>query len=59
MGLFGEKENCSICGGKVSALLKFKLKDGVMCNKCSSLCGSEMISWNTKSIEDVKKTFAA
>lgn len=39
MGLFGEKEKCAVCGGKVSLLTKVKTSDGVICASCRAKCG--------------------
>ena len=38
MGLFGNKETCSLCGGKVSMLGKLQVTDGVVCGACRAKC---------------------
>lgn len=38
MGLFGGNEACAICGGKVSALAKVKISDGLICQDCMKKC---------------------
>lgn len=38
MGLFGEKQVCSICGGKLSILTRIKIADGFMCPACRAQC---------------------
>lgn len=34
MGLFGKKESCAICGGKVKALFPWKIEGHLICNSC-------------------------
>lgn len=38
MGLFGNKETCSLCGGKVSMLGKLQVTDCVVCGACRAKC---------------------
>lgn len=54
MGLFGNKEECAICNGKVG-MFKTKLKDGVICSNCTSLCSPEVITWGSKSINEMQE----
>lgn len=55
MGLFGEKQPCPICGGKVGALISFKLKDGTICNACAASSSIEVSKFNTMSVADIKE----
>lgn len=55
MGLFGEKESCSLCGGKVAALTKTKLTDGVICASCFAKCSPLCTSLNSKTVAEVEK----
>lgn len=55
MGLFGEKETCSLCGGKVSLITKTKLSDGVMCAACFAKCSPLCTSLNNKTVADIEK----
>lgn len=57
MGLFGNKEECSICNGKVG-MFKTKLKDAVICSNCTSLCSPEVIGWASKSLNEMKEHLA-
>ena len=41
MGLFGSKENCSICGQVVSGQ-KLKVSDGVICSSCINSCAQDI-----------------
>ena len=34
MGLFGKKDPCAICGGKVKGLLPWKIDGQLICNEC-------------------------
>ena len=34
MGLFGKKDPCAICGGKVKGLLPWKIDGQLICNDC-------------------------
>lgn len=34
MGLFGKKEPCAICGGKVKAIFPWKVDGHLVCNDC-------------------------
>lgn len=34
MGLFGKKDPCAICGGKVKGLLPWKIEGNLICNEC-------------------------
>lgn len=34
MGLFGKKEPCAICGGKVKAIFSWKVDRHLVCNDC-------------------------
>ena len=38
MGLFGNKQPCSVCGGKVPAIVIFKTIDGPLCTSCHKKC---------------------
>lgn len=38
MGLFGKKEACVICGGKLSLIGSIQLADGKMCPQCREKC---------------------
>ncbi len=38
MGLFGKKQPCAVCGGKVSAIVIFKTTDGPLCASCHKKC---------------------
>lgn len=55
MGLFGNKQDCPVCGGKVAGLLSTKIKDGVICNSCSSTCSLEPEKYKTMDVNDIKE----
>jgi hypothetical protein len=57
MGLFGEKQSCMVCGNKVG-LLNAKIKDGVICTNCSSMCRLEVEKYKTLTVDDVKERIA-
>ena len=60
MGLFGEKEVCSLCGGKVALLTKTKLTDGVMCGSCRAKCSPLAFSaLGFRSVEEVTAHIAS
>lgn len=59
MGLFGEKESCSLCGGKVAFLTKVKLIDGVMCGACSAKCSPLCTSLNSKTVSEIEQHIQA
>lgn len=41
MGLFGSKENCSICGQTVKGK-RLRVSDGIICSSCIELCSKEI-----------------
>lgn len=59
MGLFGEKEACSLCGGKTALLTKVKLIDGVMCGACAAKCSPLCTSLNSKTVSEIEKHIQA
>lgn len=60
MGLFGSKENCSICGNVVKGS-KLKVSDGVICSDCINQCAQDiqnkvfLSQIGTYHIDDFKK----
>ena len=41
MGLFGSKENCSICGQPIKGR-KIKVSDGIICSSCIESCSNDI-----------------
>lgn len=54
MGLFGGVEVCSVCGGKISGLIKSKICDGFICAQCIKKCSPLSSSLNLKSSTDIR-----
>lgn len=53
MGLFGTKDNCSICGGKPKGASK--LRDGIICRECRILCSNGITDTLNLSVSDIKE----
>ncbi|MSA02948.1 DUF4428 domain-containing protein [Lactonifactor sp. BIOML-A3] len=55
MGLFGDKQVCSICGGKLSALTRVKLEDGFLCNNCTKKCGGSILEVKARTSDKIRE----
>lgn len=53
MGLFGTKETCAVCGGKVGGLGKLKSTDGLICAECIKKCSPLASSLGLKSSREI------
>ena len=55
MGLFGKKDPCAICGGKVSGLFPSKIEGKHVCNNCYGLVDLPADAMNDMTIERFKQ----
>ena len=58
MGLFTKKDPCAICGGKVKALLPWKIDGQLVCNDCHGVTDLPDGVENRMSIEDFREYIA-
>lgn len=54
MGLFGKKDPCAICGGKVKGLLPWKIDGQLVCNDCYGHVDLPQNAVNFMSLEDFR-----
>lgn len=55
MGLFGKKDICSVCGGKLPALGKTRLSDGAICKNCREQCTQYLSMPQIRHVEDIRR----
>lgn len=56
MGLFGTKERCPVCGGKVPGVFRIKIKDGkILCGNCARKMYMDSSMWKFQSADDIKE----
>lgn len=60
MGLFGNKQPCSVCGGKASAIVIFKTADGPLCTSCHKKCSPLAArTLNNRSAQEARQHIAS
>lgn len=59
MGLFGNKEVCALCGGKVSMIGKLQVYDGVICGSCRAKCSPLATSLPLKTVSKISEHIQA